>query len=106
MPITVNRRNKECPECKNTTLFICDGEGKKKYFCNKCLNEFSFDDKRFQGYKENSVSDEVELNVVPDIMISNVIQDQQLDLVNEAIKTKTEDISNESLETGIDNLFK
>lgn len=33
MPIEVNRVNKECPRCKNPTIF----DTGKNYFCGKCL---------------------------------------------------------------------
>ncbi|MBI3623605.1 hypothetical protein HY212_06025 [Candidatus Pacearchaeota archaeon] len=34
MPIEINRINKECPQCKNSTMFNT-GKG---YFCGKCLS--------------------------------------------------------------------
>ncbi len=34
MPIEINRVNRECPQCKNSTIFST-GKG---YFCGKCLN--------------------------------------------------------------------
>jgi len=34
MPIEINRVNRECPQCKNSTIFNT-GKG---YFCGKCLN--------------------------------------------------------------------
>ncbi|MDE1725398.1 MAG: hypothetical protein KGH76_05835 [Thaumarchaeota archaeon] len=34
MPIEVNRVNKECPKCKNSTIFNTG----KEYFCGKCLS--------------------------------------------------------------------
>ncbi|HEU5487479.1 MAG TPA: hypothetical protein VFV16_01520 [Candidatus Nitrosotalea sp.] len=34
MPIEVNRVNKECPKCKNPTIFNTG----KEYFCGKCLS--------------------------------------------------------------------
>ena len=33
MPIEVNRVNKECPKCKNPTIFNTG----KEYFCGMCL---------------------------------------------------------------------
>lgn len=40
MPIEVNQINRECPQCKNPTIFDVDG---KKYFCGKCLTDFDKD---------------------------------------------------------------
>lgn len=40
MAIEMNRLNKECPECKNPTIFDVNG---KSYFCGKCLSEFNED---------------------------------------------------------------
>jgi len=34
MPIEINRIDKECPKCKNSTIFNT-GKG---YFCGKCLS--------------------------------------------------------------------
>ena len=34
MPIEINRVNRECPQCKNSTIFNT-GKG---YFCGKCLS--------------------------------------------------------------------
>jgi ribosomal protein S27AE len=34
MPIEVNRVNRECPKCKNPTIFNTG----KEYFCGKCLS--------------------------------------------------------------------
>jgi ribosomal protein S27AE len=34
VPIEVNRINKECPKCKNPTIFNTG----KEYFCGKCLS--------------------------------------------------------------------
>lgn len=47
MPIEMNRIKKECPECKNPTLFNVEG---KSYFCNKCLNSFDGDMKKITEY--------------------------------------------------------
>ena len=35
MPIEVNRVNRECPKCKNPTIFNTG----KAYYCGKCLND-------------------------------------------------------------------
>jgi len=34
VPIEVNRVNRECPKCKNPTIFNTG----KEYFCGKCLS--------------------------------------------------------------------
>ena len=40
MPVKMNREDRECPKCKNSTIFNVDGE---KFFCGKCLTEFNLD---------------------------------------------------------------
>lgn len=50
MPIECNQINKECPKCKNATMF----ETNKGFFCNKCLTGFDPEMKEIIVNEKNS----------------------------------------------------
>lgn len=81
MPIEVNRENIECPKCKSPTIFDVDHKG---YFCGTCLTDFD---------KDMQVKPEAKLpqsDLVPDTMIEEAIQDEQIKIIQEAIEVKEE----------------
>lgn len=49
MPIEVNRIKRDCPACKNQTIFATN----KGYFCGACLTDFPKD--HFKEPESNTV---------------------------------------------------
>lgn len=75
MPFEVHRVNHECKTCKNPTTF----KTPKGYFCRLCLET--------ELYGKPEINEPV--IVMPDTMIENVKQDEQIQVIAEAIETET-----------------
>lgn len=72
MPIEVNRVNKECPRCKNPTIF----DTGKNYFCGKCLIEIP----KPKTAKE-TVPDEVRAKLgIPDDAVVEEMEEVKCDI--------------------------
>ena len=72
MPIECNRVKKECPKCKNPTIFNTG----KNYFCGACVSDLTYEEIHGNSKSETEVQD--------------VTPDSQEPIINETEKSESE----------------